>query len=55
MTKNVNIELPDELFEELKEFKENMGLTWKGMLVWGILEVKNAMRKSEAGKEAEEE
>jgi len=36
MTKNVNIELSDEKFEELKKYKEERGLSWRGVLKQGI-------------------
>jgi hypothetical protein len=32
---NVNIELPQEDFEFLKEYKDEMGLTWEGLLKAG--------------------
>ena len=34
-TTNVNIELPQEDFEFLKEYKDEMGLTWEGLLKAG--------------------
>jgi len=36
MSKNINIELSDEDFKELKEFKEKRGLSWRGVLQQGI-------------------
>jgi len=45
MTKNINIELSDKSFEDLKEAKEKAGLTWKGMLAMG------AARAEELGSE----
>jgi len=35
MSKNINIELSDEEYEELKKFKDRKYLTWKGVLVHG--------------------
>jgi len=37
MAKTVNIELSDEEFEKLKEFKEKRGLSWRGVLNQGII------------------
>jgi len=34
-TTNVNIELPQQDFEFLKEYKDEMGLTWEGLLKTG--------------------
>jgi len=39
MTKNINIELSEEDFEELKKKKERMGLTWEGVLKEGVIEL----------------
>jgi len=38
MAKNINIELTDEEFERLKEIKDRLGYTWKGMLMRGNAE-----------------
>ena len=35
MAKNINIELTDEDFEELKRIKEHLGTTWEHMLKKG--------------------
>jgi len=35
MSKNINVELSDEEYEELKKFKDRKYLTWKGVLVHG--------------------
>jgi len=40
MAKNVNIELTDEQFEEFREFKEEAGLTWRGLLILGAKELR---------------
>jgi len=37
MSKEVRIELSDEEFERLDSFKDEYGLTWKGVLVYGVL------------------
>lgn len=34
-TTNVNIELPQEDFEFLRDYKNEMGLTWEGLLKTG--------------------
>ncbi|GAB7090613.1 hypothetical protein JCM18237_08840 [Halorubrum luteum] len=34
-TTNVNIELPQEDFEFLRDYKDEMGLTWEGLLKTG--------------------
>jgi len=41
MTKNINIELSDEKFENLKEIKEKMGLTWEAFLMMGASTAEN--------------
>jgi len=41
MTKNVNIELSDEEFAKLGLFKEEHGLTWKGVLKYGTFQEKS--------------
>jgi len=38
MSKEVRIELSDEDFEELKEIKDRLGITWEGMLKRGNIE-----------------
>jgi len=50
MAKNINIELTDEEFEKLETFKEEYGLTWKGVLMHGIFqkELDVIHRKKEA-------
>ena len=53
MTKNINIELTDEEFEELKKIKERLGLAWKGFLMVGASEAKELELPRE--KEAEED
>jgi len=40
MTKNINVELSDEEFENLKEVKNRTGLTWRAFLLWGATKVK---------------
>lgn len=33
---NVNIDLDEEDYEDLRRFKEEHGLTWEGVLKYGI-------------------
>jgi len=55
MTKNINIELTDEEFEELKRIKEHLGTTWEHMLKRsrGRMRSFRLMKCSECGKEVE--
>lgn len=39
--KTVYIKLSEEDFKELKELKEKLGMTWKGMLKRGNMDRKN--------------
>jgi len=50
MSKEVRIELSDGEFEMLESFKEEYGLTWKGVLKHGIFqkELDTIHRKKEA-------
>ena len=35
MAKSIHIEVSEEQFEELSEFKDRRGYTWKGLLLEG--------------------
>jgi len=48
MSKEIRITLSEEEFGDLKEFKERRGLTWKGVLVIGVLEARELSRKKGA-------
>jgi len=39
LTKSITVDFEEEEFEKLKEFKERMGLTWRGVVLWGIEDV----------------
>lgn len=38
MGKTLQIELSDEEYDDLENFKEEKGLTWRGVLKWGTLD-----------------
>lgn len=38
MTKNINIEVSDDDFKELKKIKKRLGMTWEGVLKRGNLD-----------------